>query len=124
MATGIAVTPERLREVSAQMSTGADDVQAILSRLSENVAPVRSEWAGPAQAHFNSLWDQLRKDANGLHSVLTGIAKLTKSAAAAYEEAEQSIAKSFDEFRVEQDMVHAVAGVFDELGSPNGDGHA
>jgi WXG100 family type VII secretion target len=109
MPSGIVVTPERLREVSAQMSTGADDVQAILSRLSDNVAPVRSEWAGPAQAHFNALWDQLQKDANGLHSVLTGIAKLTEKAAAAYEEAEQKIARSFDEFRLEPRVVDTVS---------------
>jgi WXG100 family type VII secretion target len=115
MATGIAVTPERLLEISAQMSTGAADIQAILSRLSGNIAPVRSEWVGAAQAQFNALWDQLQKDASGVHSVLTGIAKLTENAATAYEAAERSIAQSFDQFRVEQDMVQAIAGVFDEV---------
>jgi WXG100 family type VII secretion target len=110
MATGIAVTPQRLLEISAQMSTGAADVQAILSRLSGNVAPVRSEWVGAAQAQFNALWDQLQKDANGLHSVLTGIAKLTENAATAYEAAELSITKAFDEFRIVPEAVHAVSG--------------
>ncbi len=100
MTSGIAVTPERLREISAQMSAGAADVEAILSRLSGNVAPVRSDWVGAAQAQFNTLWDQLQRDASGLHSVLTGIAKLTENAAAAYEAAELSIAQAFDEFRV------------------------
>jgi WXG100 family type VII secretion target len=121
MATGISVTPERLREISAQMSAGALDVQAILSRLSGNVAPVRSEWVGAAQAQFNALWDQLQKDASGLHSVLTGIAKLTENAATAYEAAELSIARSFDEFRVERDMAHAVAGVFGDLDAHEGE---
>jgi len=123
MASGIAVTPERIREISAQMSTGAADVQAILSRLSGNVAPVRSEWVGAAQAQFNTLWDQLQLDASSLHSVLTGIAKLTENAATAYELTEQSIAKSFDEFRIEQDMVHAIAGVFDDLAASEGESH-
>ncbi len=110
MPSGIVVTPQRLREVSAQMSTGAADVKAILSRLSGNVAPVRSEWVGSAQTQFNALWDQLQKDANGLHSVLTGIAKLTENAATAYEAAELSIAKAFDEFRIEPEGVHVVSG--------------
>jgi WXG100 family type VII secretion target len=115
MTDGIAVTPERLREISTQMSLGAIDVQEILSGLSAEIAPVRTEWVGAAQAQFNSLWDQLETDASGLHSALTGIAKLTEGAARAYEAAEASIAKSFDEFRVERDLIHATAGVFDEL---------
>jgi WXG100 family type VII secretion target len=122
MASGIAVTPERLREISVQMSTGAADIEAILSRLSRDVAPVRSEWVGAAKVQFNTLWDQLQQDAGGLHSVLTGIAKLTECAAAAYEATEQSIAKSFDEFRIERDMVHAIAGVFDDIEAPSGEG--
>jgi WXG100 family type VII secretion target len=105
MASGIAVTPERLREISAKMNTGAADVKAILSKLAGDVAPVRSEWAGAAQTQFNALWDQLQQDATGLQSVLTGIAKLTESAATAYEAAEQSIAQSFNEFRSDKDAV-------------------
>ncbi len=115
MASGIAVTPEKLREISAQMSAGATDIKAILSRLTGDVAPVRTEWVGSAQVQFNALWDQLQKDANGLHSVLTGIAELTQKAAAAYEATEQSIAKSFDEFRSDRDIVDAIAGAFGEL---------
>jgi WXG100 family type VII secretion target len=123
MTSGIAVTPERLREISQQMSVGATDVQAILSKLSGDVAPVRSEWVGAAQAQFNTLWDKLQQDASGLHSALTGIAKLTEKAATAYEAAEQSIAKSFDEFRIERDMVHAIAGVFGDQVTLEGEGN-
>ena len=109
MTDRIAVTPERLREISAQMSTGAADVEAILSRLSRDVAPVRSEWVGAAKVQFNSLWDQLQHDAGGLHSVLTGIAKLTECAATAYEATEQNIVNSFDEFLIRPGVVRAVA---------------
>ncbi len=103
MTSGIAVTPEKLRDISSKMNSGAADVRAILSRLADNVGPVRLEWVGAAQSQFNTLWDQLQLDASGLNSVLTGIAKLTQNAAAAYEAAEQSIARAFDEFRVEKD---------------------
>jgi WXG100 family type VII secretion target len=110
MARGIEVTPERLREVSAQMSTGAADVGAVLARLSRDVAPVRSEWAGAAQEHFNTLWDRLQHDATDLDAVLNGIAKLTESAAAAYEATELSIAQAFDTFRAERVVVPGVSG--------------
>ncbi len=122
MASGFEVTPERLRKVSAQMSTSAADVEAILSRLSRDVAPVRSEWVGAAQEQFNTLWDRLEHDASGLDSVLNGMAKLTESAAAAYEATELSIAQSFDAFRVEQKIGPAVAGGTDGTFVANGVG--
>jgi len=111
MPKGIAVSPAGLREISAKMNTGATDVQTILSRLEGDVAPVRSEWAGTAQVQFNTLWDKLQRDASGLHSALTGIAKLTANAATAYEAAEQSIVNSFDEFRVGRGVAPALVGV-------------
>jgi WXG100 family type VII secretion target len=111
MTDRIAVTPERLREISERMSTGAADVEGILSRLSRNVAPVRTEWVGVAKVQFNTLWDQLQQDAGGLHSVLTGIAKLTECAATAYEATEQNIVNSFDEFRIRPGVVRDAAKV-------------
>jgi WXG100 family type VII secretion target len=97
MAGGITVTPEQLREISSQMSAGAADVEATLSRLAGVVAPLRSEWVGSAQAQFEALWDQWQRDATGLHSALTGIAQLTQNAATSYESTEQSIATSFSQ---------------------------
>jgi WXG100 family type VII secretion target len=97
MAGGIAVTPEQLREISAQMSAGAGDVEETLSRLAGVVAPLRTEWVGTAQAQFEVLWDQWQRDASGLHSALTGIAQLTQNAASSYETTEQSIASSFNQ---------------------------
>jgi WXG100 family type VII secretion target len=97
MAGGITVTPEQLREISSQMTAGAADVEAILSRLAGNVAPLRSEWVGAAQAQFEALWDQWQTDANGLHQALTGIAQLTQNASTSYETTEQSIATSFNQ---------------------------
>jgi len=98
MGTGIAVTPEQLRKISAQISAGASDIDAILARVSREVAPVRTEWVGAAQAQFGTLWERLQADAAGLRSILAGIAKLTEGAAQSYEAAEQAIAQSFTEF--------------------------
>jgi WXG100 family type VII secretion target len=97
MTYGISVTPEQLREISAQMSAGAADVESTLSRLAGVVSPLQSEWVGTAQAQFESLWNQWQRDASGLHSALTGIAQLTQNAASSYESTEQSIASSFNQ---------------------------
>jgi len=105
MASGIAVTPERLREVSTQMGTAAADIDAILARLAGAVTPVRSEWVGAAQTQFGALWEKMQQDAGAVHLVLTGIAKLTQKAATSYAAMEQSIADSFNEFHIEPDGV-------------------
>lgn len=97
MTYGISVTPEQLREISAQMSAGAADVESTLSRLAGVVSPLQSEWVGTAQAQFEALWNQWQRDASGLHSALTGIAQLTQNAASSYESTEQSIASSFNQ---------------------------
>jgi WXG100 family type VII secretion target len=97
MAGGITVTPTQLQEISAQMSSGAADVEATLSRLAGVVSPLRSDWVGSAQAQFEVLWDQWQKDGAGLQQALTGIAQLTQNAATSYETTEQSVASSFNQ---------------------------
>ena len=97
MAGGITVTPAQLQEISAQMSSGAADVEATLSRLAGVVSPLRSDSVGAAQAQFEALWDEWQRDAAGLHSALTGIAQLTQNAASSYETTEQSVASTFNQ---------------------------
>jgi WXG100 family type VII secretion target len=99
--TGIAVAPERLREISKKLSAGTMEIDAILHGVANEITSVQTEWAGPARSQFETLWERLQTDASGLRSVLHGIAKLTQEAAKAYEAAEEAIAKSFSEMRVE-----------------------
>ena len=101
MNTGIAVAPERLREISKKLSAGTMEIDAILHGVANEITSVKTEWAGPARTQFETLWKRLQTDASGLRSVLHGIAKLTQEAAKAYEAAEAAIAKSFSELRVE-----------------------
>jgi WXG100 family type VII secretion target len=101
VSTGIAVAPERLREISKKLSAGTMEIDAILHGVANEITSVQTEWAGPARTQFETLWERLQTDASGLRSVLHGIAKLTQEAAKAYEAAEAAIAKSFSEMRVE-----------------------
>jgi WXG100 family type VII secretion target len=93
--TGIRVTPEQLREVSARLEAGAAGIEATLRELAGGVAPLGSDWAGVAQARFQELWAEWRRSGAALQQALTGIARLTARAAAGYESTEEVIAASF-----------------------------
>jgi WXG100 family type VII secretion target len=93
--TGIRVTPEQLREVSARLEAGAAGIEATLRELAGAVAPLGSDWAGVAQARFQELWAEWRRSGAALGQALTGIARLTGRAAAGYESTEEGIAASF-----------------------------
>lgn len=95
MAGGIKVTPEQLASVSGRVSSGAAKVDGVLGELSSSVAPLGSDWAGVAQARFQSLWEDWQRNARGLQEALTGISALMNKAGASYAQAEQSIANSF-----------------------------
>jgi WXG100 family type VII secretion target len=95
MAGGITVTPEQLQEISAQLTSGASEVEQILAQLANYVSPLHSDWVGAAQAQFEELWQQWQTDANGLHQALEGVAQLTAQASQAYSATEQNIATSF-----------------------------
>jgi early secretory antigenic target protein ESAT-6 len=91
----ILVTPEQLQQVSAQLNTGAASINQTLSQLHGQVAPLRSEWRGQAQAQFERLWAEWHRSAAGIQEALGGISRLTAAASASYAETEQSVARSF-----------------------------
>jgi len=92
---GIRVTPEQLQQVSARLDAGAAGIEGTLRELAANVAPLGSDWAGVAQTRFLDLWAEWQRSGAALPQALTGIARLTATAAASYESAEQGIASSF-----------------------------
>jgi WXG100 family type VII secretion target len=95
MTSGIRVTPEQLQQVGAQLTGGAGSIHDILAQLEANVAPLGSDWAGVAQAHFLELWGQWQRHGQGVQQALTEIAQLMARAGAGYEETEAQIAAGF-----------------------------
>jgi 6 kDa early secretory antigenic target len=91
----IAVTPEQLQSVGAQLNSGAASIESTLSQLASQVAPLQSEWQGVAQARFQELWAEWHRSSQGIKEALTGISQLTQQAGAKYEGSEQEIASSF-----------------------------
>jgi WXG100 family type VII secretion target len=91
----IKVTPEQLSSVSGQLNGGAGSIEATLSQLAGNVAPLGSDWAGVAQGRFMQLWEQWHTSQRQLHQALTEISVLMNRASGAYSENEASVAASF-----------------------------
>lgn len=91
----IRVTPEQLSAVSAQLNGGAGSIEATLSQLASQVAPLGSDWAGVAQTRFQALWAQWQASSRQLHQALEEIAQLMAQAGAAYAANDQQVAASF-----------------------------
>jgi WXG100 family type VII secretion target len=91
----IRVTPEQLHAISGQLKAGAGEVDAILSQLAAQVAPLGSDWAGVAQARFLALWAEWQRDSKGLNEALNGISVLMANAGSSYQTTESGIASSF-----------------------------
>lgn len=95
MAGAISVTPQQLQQISARLTSGAGEVESILTQLAGYVAPLQGDWVGEAQDRFETLWTEWQNGARGIHEALTGIAQLTRQAGTAYEANEQNIAATF-----------------------------
>jgi WXG100 family type VII secretion target len=94
---GIKVTPEQLQQLSGNVSRGSGEIEATLSGLRAQLAPLLgSDWAGQASAQFTALWEQWQQSARGLNDALAGISGLLGQAGASYAQAEQQIAATFN----------------------------
>jgi early secretory antigenic target protein ESAT-6 len=95
MAGLIRVTPEQLSSVSSQLNGGASSIEATLSQLAAQVAPLGSDWAGVGQARFVALWQQWQTSQRQLHQALADISVLMRQASVAYEANDAQVGASF-----------------------------
>jgi WXG100 family type VII secretion target len=93
--SGIRVTPEQLQSLSGRVRSGAGGIEGELGSLASSLAPLGSDWAGQAQAQFQTLWADWQRNAKGLNEALQGIATLLQQAGSAYQRAEDAVASSF-----------------------------
>ena len=56
MAGGITVTPEQLQSISAQLASGEQEIESILSQLRSVVSPLQTDWVGAAGSQFEELF--------------------------------------------------------------------
>ena len=91
----IQVTPEKLHDASAKLSSGASAIEGTLGDLSNRVSALGAEWAGQASGRFQELYAQWQQGAQQLREALMGISQLTAQAGSAYQQSEEAIAASF-----------------------------
>jgi len=91
----IRVTPDQLAGVAGRLRGGASGIDGTLSQLAADVAPLGTDWAGPAQSRFLQLWEQWRTSSRQLQQALSDIAVLMQGAAADYTANEQAVAARF-----------------------------
>ncbi len=95
MSGAIRVTPEQLSGVSSQLTGGASSIEATLTQLESQVAPLGSDWAGTGQARFLELWQQWQTSSKQLEQALAEIAVLMGKASGVYADGDASVASMF-----------------------------
>lgn len=91
----IKVTSEDLATVSAQLSSGSEEIDSQLARMRGLVQGlVASDWQGAASSAFDGLYQQWNTSAANLREALDGISRLVANAATAYANTEQQIQQS------------------------------
>lgn len=89
------VSSEALNGVSAQLTSGAGELQSRLASLRARVDGLGSEWEGSGSAAFADLYNEFNRAGNDLNDALTGIATMLGKAAGIYAESEASVAAAF-----------------------------
>lgn len=87
----IKVTSEELRSQGVRVSTGADDVNTLLTRLQGEVSDLAGRWEGAASGAFQDRFNTWQTSAQGVQRAMTDIATFLSQAADAYEQAEETI---------------------------------
>lgn len=87
----ITVTSEDLHQQSSRVATGAQEVDAILSRLTGEIQNLASSWAGGASEAFQSRWQEWQTGAQQVREAMEGMGVFLAEAARAYEETEEQL---------------------------------
>ncbi|MFN8074418.1 MAG: WXG100 family type VII secretion target [Kineosporiaceae bacterium] len=88
----IRVTSAELRSVSAQLSTGACDIESRLAQLHGQVqALIAQGWQGSASVAFGELFQQWNVSGTALKQALDGIAQQLANTATTYEQTEAQL---------------------------------
>jgi WXG100 family type VII secretion target len=92
----VRVTPDDLRSVSGNLSSGAGSIQEQLTQMRNQVqALVDGQWEGAASGSFRDLYDKWNASAANLHEALMGISSLLHDTGDVYETTDQELADRF-----------------------------
>jgi WXG100 family type VII secretion target len=83
-------TPEEMRRAAARVREVNEQVQAQLSQLRNQLAPLGGAWRGEAATAFAGLMQRWDADARALNQALSGIGDAIDASALGYQRAEQT----------------------------------
>lgn len=83
-------TPEEMQRAAAQVQQVNDQVQARLSQLRNQLAPLAGAWQGEAATAFHGLMERWNTDAAQLSQALRGIGEAIQTSGRSYQQAEES----------------------------------
>ncbi len=87
----LAVQSEDLRDQSNAVQSGANEVNDILGRLTQQIGDLASRWEGGASEAFQSRWQEWQDGARNVQRAMDDMGVFLKQAAEAYEETEASL---------------------------------
>jgi WXG100 family type VII secretion target len=88
MVAGYGTTTEEMQRAAAQVAQVNEQVQAQLSALRNQLAPLAGAWRGEASAAFQGLMARWDTDARTLNEALRGIGEAILGSGRAYQQAE------------------------------------
>jgi early secretory antigenic target protein ESAT-6 len=88
MVAGYGTTTEEMRRAAAQVAQVNEQVQAQLSALRNQLAPLAGAWRGEASTAFQGLMARWDTDARTLNEALRGIGEAILGSGRAYQQAE------------------------------------
>lgn len=91
----IAVTPDRLRSSSSNLTSGSSAIGAELARLLADVRDLQSTWDGRAAVAFDGYYTSANEGFRQVEDALTGIAQMLSATADQYEQQDQQLAARF-----------------------------
>ena len=97
MAGQIRITPQELRDGSDYLAQRREECMEALTAIKQRVDEVAANWEGAAQNSFVQTFEELYKQiSEALPQTVEGIESMLDGAAQAREEADDSIAQSFN----------------------------
>lgn len=99
MAAGFGTSPEDLHRAGQQVFTVNDQVQAQLTALRSQLAPLAGAWRGEASAAFQALMVRWDADARALNDALRGIGEAVQGSGKTYAAQEENNSRSLGSIR-------------------------
>lgn len=90
MAT-IGVQSEELHAQHGRVINGASEVEAILSRLTGEIANLAGSWQGSASQAFQSRWQEWQTGATQVQQAMQNMGQFLQQAAQSYETTEEEL---------------------------------